>query len=806
MKDRMKRTFQWIKSNYWLFICLIIMFLYLYSDIFFDGKKLSFMNVTYIFSPFNSLNASVSGPLLTDVADNLLPGMINRIFYFNFSSWNPNIGLGVSQSLNAFFFIFKYIYLLPLDYAVFLMSFVKFGLAFLGMYLFCKELTENKTGSFVAGIVFTFSSAMVAWHGWEHTDVAMLAPLLFYFTERFMKNFKIKYLFFMITVLTSMFFAGMATYVAYFLYLLGAYVLFYGIREYWKTPRKLIILFLFFGLIVAFSALISLPYTGELLTSVGANGYTDSRKGLATISLEWSRISTVLFPYMRHGVTSNFNESTLFTGTLSVFILPLTLINVKMKKRAGFWLSSVVILLLLVYTSVLTPFYTKLPMVNTSLKIRLIILLNFSLSVLFALNIGDIFENGKEYVKKKWQYLLVLLLSSVFVVFIITKLDPLVFQDDASIWVIQKVLIVFFGSIAVLTIVPFLKQAHFRKVAALALILLTVWDSGGFAKNYLPLLNRGAESIPESTDSIRFLQDNTKDQEKFVATGAWTFYPAQNTFYGLRDIRIHDFVATNKDFREYYTAIAEDAFPTPTRVEFKTIENENLLKYMGVKFIVEVGASAGKNEFSGQAWTVIPPFAEGSQLTQEFVSKRDRLSQLNVLSANYGHTFGEEQIYFKLIDVETDKPVREGSIPIKEMRDNEFLKINFPSIEDSGDKQYRLELTSNNSAALPITFYQLVESGYDGAFVVNGEETEGNLVLQASYEPEGGYLGKDGLAVRKLDSYSDQFELIETIEVVENEKQVLDKMKAEYHSNRLYINQEEAEKLNGEIRLFVKSD
>ena len=69
-----------------------------------------------------------------------------------------------------------------------------------------------------------------------------------------------------------------------------------------------------------------------------------------------------------------------------------------------------------------------------------------------------------------------------------------------------------------------------------------------------------------------------------------TLFPNTGVYYGLDDIRGHNFVFTNEDMKTYYTAMAgEEGLDSPTRFILPTENvndiNENLLKYLGTKYM-----------------------------------------------------------------------------------------------------------------------------------------------------------------------------------------------------------------------------
>lgn len=799
MKKMFNKSIDWGKKNYLLVAGLVIAMGYLYSELIVGGYKFSYTNIMYAFLPFKSLGILTKGPFLSDVADNMLPVLYDYIHHFNFTFWAPNIGIGAPQSMSYYLSIFKYIYLLPFEYAIFFGSMMKYLIAFIGMYLLGKEYGLDKFSRFSAGIVYTFSSAMVAWNGWPHTEVAMWAPLLFFFIEKYLKSLKIVYLFPATLVLTMMFFAGMPTYVAYFLYLLGAYVVVQGIKYYRKDFKKLSLFFMGFSAVVIVSVLLSLPYTGELLNSVGSNGYMDSRRTQVFKTLEWRNLDTLLFPYIRNGMKIHFNESTLYTGIFTVFMLPLTLINIKKKKNSAFWLIVSLLLLVLIFTNVLTPIYAKLPMINSSSKFRVIVLFNFASALLVGINLNDIVTNAKAYAKNKKTYFTMFILVAGFIAYRTYSLNQDLLLNLESKIYISKAVIIFTIAFFLLTVLIFSKKEKIRKVCLAVFCLLMIWDMGGFAKNYMPLIAESASVLPEPTDSLIFVKKNTKDQEKIAPIGEWTFFPSSNLFYGIRDIRMHDFVATNADVQSYYSAIDPDSFTSATRIAFNEIDNENLLKYMGVKYMMRPEPTNKNNLYADLTWGNVGAMHDNVKVEQQFVAEKDGLAQIKILAATYQNNFDDEQLSVQIIDKSSGRTIRDLKVPLKDIQDNEFLTIDFDAITESKDKTYLLRLSADSKAPKAITFYRTEEDAYKGDLIIDNKPINGDVMFYALYSSENSYIGEDGLLVEQLDDYSKQFELMDKVDVASSSDDVLEKMKANYEKNTAFVTKEEVKQLDTEI-------
>ena len=121
---------------------------------------------------------------------------------------------------------------------------------------------------------------------------------------------------------TCLLYTSMPTYAGYFLYLMAIYVFCRTIWLYHKEKKTIFIIFSATLLSVILAALCSLPYTMDLLSSVGGNGYMDSRSGQASAILSWNYLHSLFFPYVRFDQnTIHLNESTIYVGLAAIILL-----------------------------------------------------------------------------------------------------------------------------------------------------------------------------------------------------------------------------------------------------------------------------------------------------------------------------------------------------------------------------------------------------------------------------------------------------------------------------------------------------
>lgn len=793
-------------SMFVLSVFLFFLFI-IYKPNIVDGIKLTYTNLMYVFEPFKNWDVEIVGPWLSDPADNVLPIAFSSIHKGIFTFWLQNVGIGMPQSMSIYLFFMNYLYLLPFDDTQIVISVVKVSIAFLSMYLLMRRYKVSKHGAMISGITYSVCSTMVMWQGWPHSDVTMLAPFLFLFMDLLLEKFSIKYLLASAIVLFSMLVAGMPTYVAYFMYLLGCYVLYYGIKNFWHNKRRLVIYFCFFCGIVVLAALLSMPYTIDLLSTVGGNGYNASRKELSAATLDWNYLRTLYFPYIRNDLPIHINEATLYTGILSVITLPLSLLAVKKNPKQAFYLIALLVVGLTIFTDIFYPIYKFLPLVNTSIRFRLIVLVNFCLSINLGMTIDYLLSSSN--LSNKLKTAQFILLSTGVAVFIgvymgISKLDL------TEIYLTQVhnalfIVMIFYSLSIVYIIFPF---KFSKKMLVVGVLLLSISDSAMFAQNYIPGVNAEASVIPEATDTIKYLQENTENQEKLAPIGQWTFFASSNVYYDLRDVRGHNFVYTNEDMQNYYTSIDEYAYTTPTRVAFQTIQNENLLKYMGVKYTIDALTNFTDRKASEEGVTPFEGMTDGDSITQTFTATLEGLSAIQLFVGTYGQKDFTEQdtVSLTLTDLESGSIVSKSTQSLMGQKDNDYFLFKFDRLKSSADLQYQLNIEVNLSDGKQITFYQSNQPTYAGLF--NNDKENKNLVLLPLYVSEKSRIGRDGLVATQLDDYSEQVQLTDDLEILSSDKDVLEAMKKEYKKTtaffitKMYPKIVNATKLSSDERVF----
>lgn len=782
-RRRMKKHNIWVKNRQKIFflIGLAAVFLLLFSDIIFGGYKLSFTNINYSMPPFDSLGANVKGPLLSDPADQIYPGLF-RTFYSGdgLSLWDNSSALGIlsADTLNIMNPYNWVCFLLPFGAAIFVRTLIKLLAAFVSMFLFMRAIGSERFSSALSGLIYTFSAAMVMWLGWPHTDVCAVAPLLFFSVERLIQTSKIRYMVLEAFVVYVMLAVGMPTYAAYFLYLVGAYVVVFTLKEHFGDKKRIARTWLMFGTAVVLGGLMSLPYTFSLVETVVANGYSASRSDRALSVLKPKYLRTFLLPYVRDGFERHQNECTLYLCVFVLGILPLVGVRTMKKNKSLFFSISAAVVFLLIFTHIFDFIFKRLPTINTSSKFRVIALLMFCLSVLSGIILSDIIKNREHYSKNCLSAILTGVWSGILI-FIGYRLLPNKDETEAF-----RTLAILLGVFAVSVILyiyvrPSVKGTILRKCILAVIAAAAVIDCTGFAKEYFPLIDRELPVFPEATDSVSYIRENTREHERFVGLGDWVIFPDTGSLYGLDDIRTHNFIVTDEKMQAFYKRAESDSYYTATRIHFNNVDNYELFKYLGVKYIAcQSGAdqshALGKTDDNRNP---LEKIESGTVIRQGFNAEKGSVYGIGILLSTYNSVpTGNNEIKVLLKDA-FGKTLAQGAAPLSSLKDNKYVEFDFEKAVDLERGSYFADIVFPEMGDNRITPW--ISTDYDGDHSINGSSSSGGIVMNILYKNsnfEKVYSGKDSVDVFELDEYSPKVWLAETVETFSDDDAVLDAM------------------------------
>ncbi len=554
----------------------IIVIIIIYFPIISGRMILTPTNLMYAFSPWKSEAVYYEGPLLSDPVDQLIPYFFQTYYGSGYSAWDNSIGIGMPIGLEVLIDPFNWIYFIPIKYAILVESICKYTLAYIGMCMFLRKLNLQWVAVSIGSIGYAFSSAIVMWHFWPHTRVMCLAPLVLFFAKRIIENRKIKDALYFSLLVYLIIVAEMPSFGAYVLYLTGFYILFSTFNKYKKDTKKVLLVFILFGLATIFGIIACFPYLKDLFEKVYNNGYASSRESFASMTLPFTWLHTLILPYDRAGIDWHPNESVIYVGVLIYVLFFFSPIGCKRKKNI-FWPIITVILFGFVYSHVFDYIFTKMPAINTSSKTRLISILALSICVSAAINLNDFLQNSKDYIRDfKWLFL--------FAPIAVGEILLGLCQKESE-WIIYSTIGVLFLIFYVICM-NLEKGEKTKGIINILLVIISALNMGIFANEYMPFIESNAEVIPQATDSIKYLQENTQD-ERFISIDSYVLFSNSNEYYDINNFLSHSFINTNEDIKRYRTAIDNNSYESNTNVKCKGINNINLLKYAGVKYIVK---------------------------------------------------------------------------------------------------------------------------------------------------------------------------------------------------------------------------
>lgn len=774
-------------------------FLIFFKSIIFEGYQLSFSNLIYAVSPFKELEVEWTGPFLSDPIDECLPWIYQIFVEHNLLLWSSSTMFGTPILLAKFILNPSNIgYLLGMEFGQTFQFIVKYSAAFIGMYLYLKNVKMSKYAAYAGAITYTFASVIVMWGGWPHSDVIALAPFLFYAVDKLIVLYKeksaenkVKYYLLFIVMLYIMLIVGMPTYVVYYLYLGIVYTIYRLLTHYeLKHDYKVMgFILLTIGVAIIIAAILSLPYIGELYGQV--DEYTEVRAGYAFYSLEWEYIRGFLFPYATNTGTSHMNECSVYIGIMFIYSLVLTplyfkQLDKKSKKDVIFWASTFILMFVFVFTEWSGYIYQYVPLIDSSCKYRLIVLMNFAGAIFVAWTINHMIA----YKGKKLGAIVLLIPALVFGLFH----EFLVIEEQQYVLVLLVIL-------AILIIAyMFVKKHKWQKVIMIIILVTMTLDSAYFASCYLPLIEDDVVAIPESTESIAYLQNETDNGERVVPLGKWILFPMSNTFYDIDTIAGHGFINTNEDMANYLTLIDEEAYDSYTRTSIKNIESYSLLSYAAVKYLYYENKESDlvvlQEILNEYGVTRYPVRYDGSYVvSQAFELQEEQCNYIGILFSTYGVELSELDILEISIYNDEQELVYTEEVPLSDIVNEDFYGVSLGDtmLEGVGETYY-LELKGNHIFENPIALWITTDSIYEGEF--DYDETSGDLSFVMQQIATEDDLVLDDMVIMELEEYSERAFVATDFVVTETLAESLELMSQEYLENTAFITEDIYNKYN----------
>lgn len=130
------------------------------------------------------------------------------------------------------------------------------------------------------------------------------------------------------------------------------------------------------------------------------------------------------------------------------------------------------------------------------------------------------------------------------------------------------------------------------------------------------------------------------------------------------------------------------------------------------------------SEYQSTGWK------QDTVIEQSFISKEDRLDGINIKCQTSGDT-NSVALCYSLEDTADKKVVATGKIVAEEIESTKFNQITFDTIQNCRNKEFKLKIwTESPSDIEGMSYYYCIGTEEGTEFVINGEKTEGTLVIK----------------------------------------------------------------------------
>jgi len=133
--------------------------------------------------------------------------------------------------------------------------------------------------------------------------------------------------------------------------------------------------------------------------------------------------------------------------------------------------------------------------------------------------------------------------------------------------------------------------------------------------------------------------------------------------------------------------------------------------------------------------TTVGQIVDKVNIKQSFVVEKNNFSEISLLAATYSRiNYGQLEILLK--KKKTGEVVVKKNIKMENLIDNQYINIDFPAIQDSGNLEFEISIQSPKSSnGNSVTFWSSSEDVYkNGALIINGKQVQQDIVFTTFYE------------------------------------------------------------------------
>ncbi len=470
--------------------------------------------------------------------------------------WNPysfsgtpllaNFQTASFYPLNILFFI------LPFNLAWTILIILQPLLAGTFLYTYLRFLKIGKSGSFLGGFTFAFCGFSVAWLEWNTiVQTVLWLPLILLAKEHLLGKTTLKWVLILIFAEISSFFAGHLQVLFYTLIISNVYLLIRigqvakilkGKNSFFKKYLTVFLPFLIIGIIViSITAIQWLPTLQFILQS--SRGFDQGSWGKVGWFIPWQNLIQFLVPdFFGNPATGNYwgiwnyGEFIGYIGLIPLIFVLYGIIFARDKKTKFFGLIGFLALIFALPTALSKlPYILNLPLISTSQPTRLMVIVDFSLSILAALGFDNFIKS------KSLKRMLAVLLPLGLVFLIIWIFIFLGSKSTDNLLIAKRNLIlptlIFTVSSIFLIIDSIKRKFNFSKLAVACYLLIVIFDLFRFGWKFIPFSN--TEWVYPPTKIISRMQMDIGNY-RVMSTDRRIMPPNFSVKYRLQDVSGYD--------------------------------------------------------------------------------------------------------------------------------------------------------------------------------------------------------------------------------------------------------------------------
>ena len=678
-------------SKLLFFIGLLLIFI---SSLFINFYFLP-IDILNNFPTFNQGNWQKSkNSLLADPVFQFEPWRLyakERIQKGEFPLWNNLNGMGspfLANSQSAVLYPLQiFYYFLPTKAALFLIPVLKLYFYFWFIFLYLKIINCSGKISLFGAFVGISSAFSIVWLLWPHTNVFILLPLFFYFTEKIKKDkSKKNYLFLLVSISYCIGFFGGHPETLFIVFI--AHSLYSILRLRFLKTLRYVFLSVLLGFIL--SSVQMIPFLEYLFNSSSLNERIEGN----FLPLKSFVINFIPFifgaPHQQFykpifGV--NFQEA--IGGYVGPVTLALSLWGVfKFYREPLFRIWGVIVLLCWALAYKIWPFWlvTFLPVLNKNANNRFVGVAAFGLAVLSSITLEQLFITKVKI--KKIHFTLFTFISIIvsMLMYISIRLYSLNQQIQVKNFLVFLQLhlgVIFLSSWVFFLILLLILQKRFKRFFLILLIPL-YFQTGFLLYAYNP------SSSQYYPDNSFFTNLKSLPRGTILEVGNPNFPEDINIAYHIPHVQNYDALEVDwykKKFDSLFPNINQWGNPNEVKLEN--------LKKLGVTYVIsDYDLNLIKVPYQS-FYQKILSITRDKEYVVRFKPQFNSLKQIRILTAN----FNRINTCAVRVSLRSTEVISQTTFSCNEVRDFMYYTFDLPVNLDRNN-EYELLFDSNNSSEL----------------------------------------------------------------------------------------------------------